>query len=77
MALDAILLSGIIAELRPKIIGARIDKVQQPARDQIVLLLRGNHEEEFLCYLELLLAVQEKRQLVIDESSSKDLENEF
>ena len=29
MALDAILLSGIIAELRPKIIGARIDKVQR------------------------------------------------
>ena len=43
MALDAILLSGIIAELRPKIIGARIDKVQQPARDQIVLLLRGEN----------------------------------
>ena len=36
MALDAILLSGIIAELRPKIIGARIDKVQQPERDKIV-----------------------------------------
>ena len=42
---------------------------------QNILLLRGNHEEEFLCYLELLLAVQEKRQLVIDESSSKDLEH--
>ena len=42
---------------------------------QNILLLRGNHEEEFLCYLELLLAVQEKRQLVIDESSSKYLEH--
>ena len=42
---------------------------------QNILLLRGNHEEEFLCYLELLLAVQEKRQLVMDESSSKDLEH--
>ena len=42
---------------------------------QNILLLRGNHEEEFLCYLELLLAVQEKRQLVIEESSSKDLEH--
>lgn len=41
MALDAILLSGIIAELRPKIIGARIDKVQQPERDKIVLSVRG------------------------------------
>ena len=38
MALDAILLSGIIAELRPKIIGARIDKVQQPERDKFAVL---------------------------------------
>lgn len=42
---------------------------------QNILLLRGNHEEEFLCYLELLLAVQEKRQLVIDENSREDLEH--
>ena len=44
MALDAILLSGIIAELRPKIIGARIDKVQQPERDKIVLSVRGGRK---------------------------------
>ena len=41
MALDAILLSGIVSELRPKIVGARIDKVQQPERDKIVFSLRG------------------------------------
>ncbi len=42
MPLDAICLRAVLHELRPKLIGARIDKVQQPARDQIVLLLRGN-----------------------------------
>ena len=48
MALDAILLSGIIAELRPKIIGARIDKVQQPERDKIVLSVRGGENMRLL-----------------------------
>lgn len=42
MPLDAICLRAVLHELRPQLIGARIDKVQQPARDQIVLLLRGN-----------------------------------
>lgn len=42
MPLDAICLRAVLLELRPQLIGARIDKVQQPARDQIVLLLRGN-----------------------------------
>ncbi len=44
MALDAIVLSGVISELSPKLIGARIDKVQQPERDKIVLSVRGNNE---------------------------------
>ena len=48
MALDAILLSGIIAELRPKLIGARIDKVQQPERDKIVLSVRGGESLRLL-----------------------------
>ena len=32
MPLDAICLRAVMNELRPKLIGARIDKVQQPAR---------------------------------------------
>ncbi len=48
MALDAILLSGIIAELRPKLIGARIDKVQQPEHDKILLSLRGGESLKLL-----------------------------
>ena len=42
MPLDAISLRALVEELRPQILNLRIDKVQQPARDQVVLLLRGN-----------------------------------
>ena len=41
MPLDAICLQGVVAELTPQVVGSRIEKVQQPARDQLVLLLRG------------------------------------
>ena len=41
MALDAICLQAVTQELRPQLLGLRIDKVQQPARDQVILLLRG------------------------------------
>ncbi len=41
MAIDAVCLTAIVAELRPQLIGLRVDKVQQPARDQVVLLFRG------------------------------------
>ncbi len=40
MALDAICLSAVVREITPQLIGARIEKIQQPARDQIILLLR-------------------------------------
>ena len=42
MPLDAISLQAAVAELRPELLGLRIEKVQQPARDQVILLLRGN-----------------------------------
>lgn len=42
MPLDAICLQAVLEELRPRLEGLRIDKVQQPARDQVILLLRGN-----------------------------------
>ncbi len=41
MALDAIFLRAVVQELQ-ELVGLRIDKVQQPTRDQIILLLRGN-----------------------------------
>lgn len=42
MPLDAVCLQGVVRELAPQITGSRIEKIQQPARDQIVLLLRGS-----------------------------------
>lgn len=42
MPLDAVCLQAVLEELRPQLLGVRIDKVQQPARDQVILLLRGN-----------------------------------
>lgn len=41
MPLDAICLQGVVAELTPQVVGSRIEKIQQPARDQLVLSLRG------------------------------------
>ena len=41
MAIDAVCLTAIVEELRPQLLGLRVDKVQQPARDQVVLLFLG------------------------------------
>ena len=40
MPLDAICLSALARELRPRLEGAKIDKVQQPERDMLLLTLR-------------------------------------
>lgn len=42
MPLDAIFLHALTQELKGELLGVRIDKVQQPTREQIVLLLRGS-----------------------------------
>lgn len=41
MPLDAVCLRAVVEELRPRLEGVRIDKVQQPARDQVILVLRS------------------------------------
>ena len=46
MALDAVFLTALCAELNGQVSGAKIDKVQMPERDQILLSIRsrqGNH----------------------------------
>ena len=50
MPLDAVCLSGVVHELRESIVGLRIEKIQQPSRDQVVLTLRGN-KKLLLCAL--------------------------
>ncbi len=41
MPLDSVTLSAVAAELRVRIVGSKIDKVQQPERDTILLSLHG------------------------------------
>lgn len=48
MPLDAICLQAVVNEIAPVLVGSRIEKIQQPARDQLVLVLRGNRRL-FIC----------------------------
>ncbi|MBE6914359.1 MAG: fibronectin/fibrinogen-binding protein [Ruminococcaceae bacterium] len=41
MPLDSVTMSALAQELRGQIVGAKIDKVQQPERDTVLLSLRG------------------------------------
>lgn len=41
MPLDALCLSGVISELNTALAGAKVDKIYQPGRDEIVLALRS------------------------------------
>ena len=41
MPFDAMFLSAVCDELRQELIGARVEKIQQPTRDMVVLQLRG------------------------------------
>ena len=40
MAFDAFFLSAVLTEIREKATGARVEKIHQPSRDTIILLLR-------------------------------------
>ena len=42
MPLDAVCLTGVVRELQEAAAGLRIEKIQQPARDLVVLTLRGS-----------------------------------
>ncbi len=44
MAFDAAMVSAIVHELNQRIIGARVEKVTQPEKDEIVLLLHAGRE---------------------------------
>ena len=40
MAFDAKYLSCVLGEIREKCLGARVEKIHQPSRDCVILLLR-------------------------------------
>jgi predicted ribosome quality control (RQC) complex YloA/Tae2 family protein len=43
MAFDGIFLHSIVSELRKELIGKKIDKINQPEKDEIVLTIRGSN----------------------------------
>ena len=44
MPLDAICLTAVVRELQKELLGLRIEKIQQPGRDQVILSLRGGRK---------------------------------
>ncbi len=44
MSLDALCLTAVVCELQATVVGAKIDKIFQPARDEVILALRGERE---------------------------------
>ena len=47
MPFDAVFLSAVVQELQP-LLGSRVDKLQQPARDTVLLHLRGREGGKLL-----------------------------
>ncbi|MFZ3102951.1 MAG: NFACT RNA binding domain-containing protein [Desulfitobacteriaceae bacterium] len=45
MALDGVTLAHLVTELTPQLVGARIDKVYQPEKEEIHLLLRNSGQQ--------------------------------
>ena len=50
MAFDAHFMSAVLAELRETCIGARVEKIHQPSRDTVILLLRCRDSREKLLF---------------------------
>ena len=50
MAFDAYFLTAVLDEIRQKATGARVEKVHQPGRDTVILLLRCEHGREKLLF---------------------------
>lgn len=48
MPFDAVFLSAVVEELKPSVLGARVEKIQQPAADTVILSLRGK-EKLLIC----------------------------
>ena len=50
MAFDAYFLTAVLEEIREKAIGARVEKIHQPSRDTVILLLRCEQGREKLLF---------------------------
>ena len=50
MAFDAFVLSAVLEEIRKKAIGSRIEKIHQPSRDTVILLLKCTDSRQKLLF---------------------------
>ena len=50
MAFDALFLSAVLAQIRSKALGARVEKIHQPGRDSLILHLRCESSREKLLF---------------------------
>lgn len=50
MAFDAFFLTAVLEEVRSRCLGGRVDKIYQPSRDTLILLLRGRESREKLLF---------------------------
>ena len=48
MPFDAVFLTALAQELRTRAVGCRVDRVHQPARDEVILQLRGREGQSRL-----------------------------
>lgn len=48
MALDGIFINSLISELKETLIGSKIDKINQPEKDEIILTIRGKGNSKLL-----------------------------
>ncbi len=56
MALDGIFLSGIVSELKAKLLGGRIYKIYQPEQDEICIVIKSKGDEGNFTYRLLISA---------------------
>jgi len=50
MAFDAYFLKAVIDEMKPRLIGGRVEKLFQPARDTVLILIKGTEGREKLLF---------------------------
>ena len=51
MAFDACFLTAVLGEIREKTVGARIEKIHQPSRDTVILLLKTQEGRQKLMFV--------------------------
>ncbi|TCT16936.1 putative ribosome quality control (RQC) complex YloA/Tae2 family protein [Natranaerovirga pectinivora] len=66
MALDGIVISNIVSELKETILDGRINKIQQPEKDEIILVIKNNKNT-----YKLLLSAQASLPLIYLTDESK------